>query len=218
CSIPEIKEKLLSGSDETFYTFYRHQQEELIRQEAEIHQKINAMDRLIHLLPLIQAVDGQGVVVTPIARPIFFQVSPLLDPGDIRDGTAMRYHALAHSLSRYEQFPLGNILNAGSFLEGHNHISHVFTSCDAPKRGENAGNADRPRRSRKADTFCVANRILALVHKESQGPIDQAYDLIREYVRDNNLTLRSDLCVFSVVNAIDPAEQNRYMTFLFAAV
>lgn len=207
CSVADIQAYLLAGEQDKFDAFVDRQYDALLKQRAELEQKISVIDGTRRLLKEIRRADTGSPSLQILPEEMRLKLTP------VRSRPAASSAQIMPDILRYlsgslgpglQLFPIGGCMGAEDFMAGRYSYRQVFGFAGSASGG---------------DILSLAGRRAAVsVCRDSDGEIEEVYRALAAFLARQGLTPCSDVFSLSIVNVIDPHETRRYLKYLFVCV
>lgn len=226
--IKRIREYLLTGNDTGFLPYMKMQLDALKEQRQELDRKIRQVSVVTALDSLILSADYGVPVISDFPPEIRFRVAPVSSENacslsDIARDIQDHIHLFPDMAG---SFPAGTAMDAGRFMqEDYRYIKVVSLSYvdDAelylPASLRSHASPGSIEAWESVSVFSLPTRKLAaIVCRDTDGDIRVMYRRLADFIRNNHLTMLSDVFSISIVNIIDPEQRRRYLKYIFVCI
>lgn len=201
CAAADIRAYLMGGEQAQFDQFVGKQYQNLLDQRAELDAQIDRLSVSLQLLEEIRAADTGGPVLRGLPGALTLLATPVQakEAGSFaRIGADVRRHMAVCQAAGVPCFPMGAAMEAADFLAGRYYYSQVFSLAHSGR-----------------DTPWPSSRGAAIVCRDSDGDITVQYRRLADFIRQQGLEPVSPVYSLSLVNAIDPNANRRYLKYVF---
>ena len=226
-SIKDIRD-LLFGDDVGFMPYVTTQLDALKEQRQELDRKIRQISVVTALEKLVLRTDYGVPTICDFPSEIYLRVAPVSSENafslsDIARDIQDHIHLFPDMAG---SFPAGTAMDPDGFLNGDYRYIKVVSLAyqddaslylpDAVRLRANPGSIDA---WESVSTFSLPTRKLAaIVCRDTDGDITAMYRRLADFIKENDLTMLTDVFSISIVNMIDPNQQRKYLKFIFVCV
>lgn len=204
CSVAEIEQYLWAGQQEAFDRFVEQQYRALLEQRAELERRISIISGTRRLLESIRESDTGRPCIRSLPAGLRIKLTPVLSSPATTSGeiiTDLQRHLAGCKAGDAQTFPVGVCMDRDDFAHGRYVYRKLFSFAGSRAQGDSVP--------------LPGEKIAAMVCRDSDGDISDAYRALWDFVQAQDAPPCSDVYCLSIVNVIDPHATRRYLKFVF---
>ena len=209
CPVKYLKHFMQSAISEEFSDLVNTQYMSLLEMKKEIDKKLELISAVVDFNKRVLANPDGEVILETESKPfrIFatdIKSSPAYCAKDVITDVTNHIN-LCVETEKSSSFPLGCIIDKDKFFANDFEYSKMFSIASPGKKGN--------------DIYTLpTSTYVSCICSDTHDEIVDVYRKIQQFIKDNNLTVKSNVYSLSLMNLVDSNETKRYIKYIFVCV